>query len=237
MKEYVDTDLGRLVFRINNRCKRVIARRLSVHYLITIPEGLSSKQIKDAVDSMKPRLLQLKARPTQLITTETTFRAFSFVAQIRQTSSSNGYKVGLRNEVLTLDVPMKADISSPEAQRIIKELITRALRYEAKRLFPDKVRIWAEKLGLKYNGLKINSSVSRWGSCSTSQNINLSLYLLLLPERFIDYVILHELAHTVEMNHSERFWKVLSDFCGEDAKALSKQMKAHIPDIYYRLVK
>lgn len=235
MKEYVDTDLGKLVFRINSRCKRVIARRLSDHYIITVPEGLSPKQIKDAVDSMKPRLLQLKARPTQLITTETTFRTFSFVAQIRQTSPSLSYRIQLKNEILTLDVPMEADISSPEAQQAIKELITHALRYEAKRLLPYKVHIWAKKWGLKYNSVKINSSVSRWGSCSASRNINLSLYLLLLPEQVIDHVILHELVHTVEMNHSERFWKLLSDFCGEDAKVLSRQMKAHIPDIYYQL--
>ena len=62
---------------------------------------------------------------------------------------------------------------------------------------------------LPYKSVKINSSSGRWGSCSTRGNINLSYYLVLLPKHLIDYVLLHELAHTREMNHGKRFWALL----------------------------
>lgn len=59
--------------------------------------------------------------------------------------------------------------------------------------------------------VKLRYNHSRWGSCSTNGNINLSTRLLFAPQPVIDYVIVHELAHMVEMNHSPRFWKVVSD--------------------------
>lgn len=59
--------------------------------------------------------------------------------------------------------------------------------------------------------VKLRYNHSRWGSCSTNGNINLSTRLLFAPQSVIDYVIVHELAHMVEMNHSPRFWKVVSD--------------------------
>jgi predicted metal-dependent hydrolase len=56
-----------------------------------------------------------------------------------------------------------------------------------------------------YTGVTVRNTQSRWGSCSAQKHINLSLSLMLLPEHLIDYVLLHELCHTVEMNHGERF--------------------------------
>jgi len=69
------------------------------------------------------------------------------------------------------------------------------------------------------------------GKLLIRQNINLSLYLMLLDEKMIEYVILHELTHTVELNHSTKFWEKLSVFCGEDAKMLDKNCDTIYPTV------
>ena len=78
--------------------------------------------------------------------------------------------------------------------------------------------------GLPYEQLKINRSKGRWGSCSAKKHINLSCYLMLLPSHLIDYVLLHELAHMKEMNHSEKFWALLDKLTDGKAKALRKEL-------------
>lgn len=71
--------------------------------------------------------------------------------------------------------------------------------------------------GLPVNKVSVRDQISRWGSCSAKRNLSLNWRLLLLPPEIKDYVIWHELAHLVEMNHSHRFWKALADF---DPRAL-----------------
>jgi len=104
-------------------------------------------------------------------------------------------------------------------------MVRSVLRHEAKHVLPQKVAFWAKEFNLQFSQVKINKSTTRWGSCSLQKNVNLSLYLMLLPERLIDYVVLHELAHTVEMNHGEKFWELLSKLCGEDARAVSRSVR------------
>ena len=80
--------------------------------------------------------------------------------------------------------------------------------------------------GFTYNRVFIRNQKTRWGSCSAKNNISLNMKLLRLPEELIDYVILHELVHTREKNHSKSFWAELNKFVG-DARALKSRLKEY----------
>ena len=105
----------------------------------------------------------------------------------------------------------------------IKELRLKALSY-----LPLRLKQLAIAHGFSYNTVKISRSKSRWGSCSSKKNINLSLFLMLLPEYLIDYVLLHELCHTIEMNHGAEFWNLLDRTCQGRAKLLRKELKTRV---------
>ncbi|QLQ30273.1 MAG: M48 family metallopeptidase [Candidatus Thiothrix singaporensis] len=82
----------------------------------------------------------------------------------------------------------------------------------------------AQETGLPYSHYRVKGQQSRWGSCSTLGNINLNYKLMLLPAEWVRYTLIHELCHTVEMNHSRRFWALVAQFVPE-YKAVHAQMK------------
>ena len=80
--------------------------------------------------------------------------------------------------------------------------------------------------GLKYAKLTIRASRTKWGSCSGRNTISLSLFLMTLPEHLRDYVIVHELCHTVHHNHSPRFHALVDRMVGGNEKALNRELRA-----------
>ena len=91
-----------------------------------------------------------------------------------------------------------------------------ALAEQALRELPSRVRFWAGKLGVTYGRITIRNQRGRWGSCSGEGNLNFNCLLMLAPPEVVDYVIVHELAHRKQMNHSAAFWNevaaVLPDY-------------------------
>ncbi len=99
------------------------------------------------------------------------------------------------------------------------------LRKLAREILPGKTAYYAEIMGLKYGRITITGAKTRFGSCSSKGNISYSYRLMTYPEKAIDYVVVHELAHLKEMNHSPRFYaiieKVLPDY--KERKKLLKE--------------
>ena len=83
------------------------------------------------------------------------------------------------------------------------------LKKSAKKYFKDKTAYFASIMNLKYSRITITSAKTRFGSCSSRGNISYSWRLMLYPEEAREYVVVHELAHLVEMNHSSRFYKII----------------------------
>lgn len=86
------------------------------------------------------------------------------------------------------------------------------LRDKAKTVLPEKVKYYSSIMDVYPKSIKINSAKKRYGSCSGENNINFSLFLMDKDERFIDYVVVHELAHIKHHNHSKAFYGFIESF-------------------------
>jgi len=97
----------------------------------------------------------------------------------------------------------------------------------ARKMLIDRLIKISKKTGLSFNKVSIRNQKTRWGSCSFANNISLNIKLINLPEKLIDYVIYHELVHTVEKNHSRNFWNLLNHYLPE-SKKLNKELNNYV---------
>ncbi len=116
-------------------------------------------------------------------------------------------------------------------QEYIRTGIIETLRSEAKQYLPQRTAFLAKKFNFNYGKVSVRNAKTRWGSCSGKNNISLNIHLMRLPEHLTDYVILHELCHTVEKNHGKNFWALLDKISG-NAKELNKELKPYSPNIF-----
>jgi predicted metal-dependent hydrolase len=102
-------------------------------------------------------------------------------------------------------------IISPPKKKIFENFLSNKLR--------DHIYVFAFKFckenGFKFNDLRIKNVISRWGSCSRKGNLNFSIRLVHFEKEIINYVVIHELCHTKEMNHSRKFWALVGQYCPE----------------------
>lgn len=138
------------------------------------------------------------------------------------------FLVRRRTGDVTLYCPADRLTVAADVQAWLRQAVREQLRLQAKAVFPARLKQWSDRTGLKYNRLSIHSTSSRWGSYSACGNLNLSLYLMLLDSRYIDYTMLHELCHSREMNHGPRFWALLNRFLDGRARQLGREMNAQV---------
>ena len=107
---------------------------------------------------------------------------------------------------------LEAEKVRSERFECLSEEKIKELKKEAKRYFNYKTEYFANIMGIKYGRITITSAKTRFGSCSSKGNISYSYRLMLYPEAAREYVVVHELAHVCEMNHSKRFYAIVERF-------------------------
>lgn len=224
----VDQELGNIIFNKNVRARAITARVKDGKLYISYPSHLKRSYVLTALETLRPRLRDMisKAPKKIVFAPDIHFSTLSFTLEISQNSLSNYYS-RLKNGILYITYPLGVNYEDEDAQNIFRSIIEKSMRIEANRIFPTKIKAFADKCGFEVSGVKINKSCTRWGSCSSRKSINLSLYCMLLPEYLADFVILHELCHTVEMNHGDQFWALLDKVSSGKAKALTKELKQY----------
>lgn len=109
----------------------------------------------------------------------------------------------------------KERFEAEPTEKLTREKVI-ALAEEALKVIPARVEYFARVIGVTYGKITIRNQKTRWGSCSSKGNLNFNCLLMLAPSEVLDYVVVHELCHRKQMNHSKAFWseveKVLPDY-------------------------
>ncbi len=133
-----------------------------------------------------------------------------------------------------LFMPYGFEFARPKDLLWANKVVAEVLRNHAQIILKPRVFDLAVAHGISINRIAVRNAVSRWGSSSSLGNINLSLWLLLLPAHLVDYIIIHELAHQVELNHSPRFWAQVDKMLGQGpgaAKRIDQEVNDYAKNI------
>jgi predicted metal-dependent hydrolase len=148
----------------------------------------------------------------------------------RFSSAARTVKTSVRKTEVIITYGPQHTEADAAVQTAARAACIRALRIEASTLLLQRLRQLSVLHGLPYHSAAIKRLKSRWGSCDQHTNIVLNLYLVQLPWEYIDYVILHELAHTKVLHHGADFWKLLERLL-PNARQLRKTMKTYRPTL------
>ncbi|MBR3770328.1 MAG: M48 family metallopeptidase [Lachnospiraceae bacterium] len=186
--------------------------------LVKAPFGLTNDEILKWVKSktgwiirQREKVLeQQKSNPQKRYVTG---ERFSYLGQdyeleVRISDGRAGMVGILENKIVVFSKVVSEEV-------VEKNLISWYVE-QAKIWIPKRVRHFAGQMGERYKNITIKNQKKRWGSCSSDRNLNFNWRLMMMPEEIIDYVVVHELCHLKQMNHSKVFWdeveKVLPDY-------------------------
>lgn len=224
-----DKDFGKIHFVVRRSARNITMRVKEDGLHVTTPPYRSITALLEAIAPFRERLRnvcsEVKPKPFDL---NFSIEAECFRLKL-ETSPLKNFTVCMRDETVVIACPAHADFTTDRVQTLVKNAVMRAVRKKAEEYLPPLVQYWSSLFDLPYNKVTISKARSRWGSCSSKRDISLSFYLMLLPAHLMDYVILHELAHTREMNHGPKFWELLNQLTDGKALALRKELRMHRP--------
>lgn len=224
-----DKDFGKIHFVVRRSARNITMRVKEDGLHVTTPPYRSITALLEAIAPFRERLCnvcsEVKPKPFDL---NFSIEAECFRLKL-ETSPLKNFTVSMRDETVVIACPAHADFTTDRVQTLVKNAVMRAMRKKAEEYLPPLVQYWSSLFDLPYNKVTISKARSRWGSCSSKRDISLSFYLMLLPAHLMDYVILHELAHTREMNHGPKFWELLNQLTDGKALALRKELRMHRP--------
>ena len=226
-----DKELGRLVVRVNARARRLIFRTRDDAIYVSVPPHTTMREVESAIEKLRGKLLASRRKLERpLIDLDYRIDAGYFKLSL---VSGRHDRFLAHSELgeMRIVCPPTADFTDEKLQAWLRKVIEEALRRNAKVILPCRLQALSRQHGLPYESVRVNSSRGRWGSCSSRKRINLSYFLVLLPKHLMDYVLLHELCHTREMNHGERFWALLDRLTGNKALALRNELKNYRTEI------
>lgn len=229
--QYEDEIVGTVLFRQNGRVKRyaikIANNQVIVQYPLAGSFAHAHQFFVEHRNWVETTLRRKKdASPSFSFDENTQLETLTFGVKILRTSQNRFYgNIDRKSGRLSIFCPEKIDLGSAEAQESVKRILLNTLMIEAKRYLPERLRQLAQQYGFKYQNCQIRKMKSRWGSCSSSGSIHLSSLLMLLPSQLSDYVMLHELCHTLVMNHSERFYQQLDRVSERRSKELDAKLK------------
>lgn len=198
---------------------------------VTVPPYASFIEVKNTVDKYRLQLKSMKEKADKCLRyIDLGYSIETDVMQLHLVEGERrGFYVNRKMGECTIICPKKTDFDA--VQEWLRDVVVEQLRIQAKVYLYNRMIEIAKQYGFKYSGMKIQSSHSRWGSCSGNNSINLSLYLMTVPSHLIDYVIKHELCHTVHHDHSSAFWALMDEVTDGRAHELRAELAGYTTEI------
>ncbi len=233
-----DNEFGRIRIRHNKRARHFIFRFDQEGLVVTTPTMSNIKKMQEALASLRPKLRTMYERakekkreqtitPDLLINEDLCRLEWVKVEQ----GKLNVTRIG---RTLMIAYPESTDFNDDNVQQWLTGRIENHLAQVGKIHLPPRLRELARKAGITVSDVNLRICHSRWGSCNAKTDISLSAFLVLLPRHLRDFVMLHELCHTREMNHGPRFHALLNTHTiGKEAQ-LSKELAGYTTSIFFR---
>ncbi|MBK9734018.1 MAG: M48 family metallopeptidase [Saprospiraceae bacterium] len=189
------------------------------HVILRVPKAfLFTSNVNKHVEWASNWLRQLKATKPTLLDRYVNLKVYNdgdifkigglnFLLEIISSDKESG-SIKLQKEgILKIDIPSKGNYDS---HKLIKNLLIKFSQKYFLKHITERVNYYNSNYFNKpINSVRLKYNTSNWGSCSTGKNLNFSVRLFFAPPDVIDYVVIHELAHLIEMNHSDKFWKIV----------------------------
>ncbi len=147
-----------------------------------------------------------------------------------QADPNNKLRSRVTDDKIIIYHPAEMDTSNPKIQEEAKKASTRAIKRQAEIKLPTMLHQLAQLYGYTYKSVSVKNMKTRWGSCSNTGVINLNIWLVVLPDELIKYVLCHELSHLNNPHHQAKFWTELGQMV-PNYKAIRAQLKQHAPNL------
>ena len=228
MAEYHHPTLGAITVVRSSRLRRLgISIRATGEIRLSIPSGVSDRQAIQFLNEKEQWAVRTRERLARRYPHETIELPYATRSHVLQLNPcpclSPSARIG--NGIIRVSYPAALRYDAPEVQRIIQQGIEEAWRIEAKAYLPQRVDALCKTFGFRCGTVTIRNTRSRWGSCSSENNLSLSIHLMKLPDHLIDYVIVHELCHTLHKNHGAEFHQLLNRLTGGKHPQLRQELK------------
>ncbi|PIZ71648.1 hypothetical protein COY07_04550 [Candidatus Peregrinibacteria bacterium CG_4_10_14_0_2_um_filter_43_11] len=210
-----------ITFRHSIRARRLRMQiDQSGHVMVTIPRGVPEKTVRQFVHDqegwIEKRLSKINSHndshPTPIYAEGDRFYYLG-----EPVTLSIEQKPVAKPRVLVRDDQLIVRLFSPQATAI-KKAVQAFLKHKAGEVIHDRLEFWNEHYQLEYKRVTFRNQKTRWGSCSRQKNLNFNWRLAMAPIEVIDYVVVHELCHLRQMNHSPRFWALVAQTIPEHKK-------------------
>ena len=208
-----DEEFGKITIRRSARASQVRLRvapdgTLRASLPLYAPSFLVKRLIKSSRQELRDMLSQTQPHAEY---TDGMQVGKSHTLIVRNISAGS-LQVNRRGQQIIISLPEGKTLGDSSVVREVRDAIIAALRLEAKSYLPKRLSFLAAKGGFSYKKVRFSHASGRWGSCTSEGTISLNIALMKLPFELIDYVIIHELAHTRHMNHSPEFWAQVGEW-------------------------
>jgi len=222
-------DVGNVTFSQNFRSKRMkLSLRPNQKILVSFPPGVTFAEAADFAQKHKnwivgqqQKYLNHSVKLTPAFPVKTRFHSVNIQP------GGEKFAVIQKKFEITILYPEKHSPGDAQFQNFTARVMASVYRWEAGKYLPVRISELAAQHNLVFNRVTIRNNSSNWGSCSSKNNISLNLKLMKLPDHLIDFILLHELAHTRVKNHGPEFWKLLDYLSGRQAKKLTAEVKKY----------